>query len=296
MYQRILIPLDGSPFAEQAVPLAKMLAVRFQSTLVLFQVIQPITRGQVQRAVVHADDQAEPLQSQAREHLEAIALGFPDGIAVRCEVRVGLPARAILEFAESDPVDLIVMAAQDHAAPQRWVNGGVAEEVLHGARLPVLLVKASQPAHMTPSIKRILVPLDGSALAEQALIPAQHLAHVFDADLLLLRVQEPAAYGPGEPAAEILTAAFDDAVHGVVEEYLTEKTREMRSCGVRVGWATLFGTPAEGILDAAHDRTANLIVMSTHGRSGVGRWVMGSVADCVLRAARVPVLLIRSAE
>ncbi len=91
-----------------------------------------------------------------------------------------------------------------------------------------------------------------------------------------------------------MSAAFDDALREMVEEYLNEKTQELQSQGVRVGWETRFGMAAEGILDIAQRRAVNLVMMSTHGRSGIGRWIMGSVADRVLRASRIPVLLIRS--
>jgi nucleotide-binding universal stress UspA family protein len=295
MYQRILIPLDGSPIAEQVLPLAKMLVVRFSSSVVLFQAIQPIGKGApVEDAALHADDQVELWRRQAVEYLEGIAQGFPWGIAVQPEVRIGLPAPAILEFAESAHSDLIAMATHGRTGVQRWAYGSVADKVLSGGRLPVLLVRASEAPHTIASIRRILVPLDGSALAERALIPAQYLAQAFNAEVLLFRVQEPSAYGQGEPAAGVYAAAFDDSLRAMVEEYLTEKTQEMRSRDMRVSWETQFGMPADGILDVAQKRAVNLVVMSTHGRSGVGRWIMGSVADRVLRASRIPVLLIRS--
>jgi len=219
---------------------------------------------------------------------------FPSGLAVEHEVRVGSAATAILELAESAHIDLIAMATHGRTGVQRWVYGSVADKVLSGAQLPILLVRASEIPSAIAPIRRILVPLDGSALAERALIPAQYLAKAFDAEVLLFRVQEPFSFVQSGLTAAMSTAAFDDALLEVVEEYLTEKTLEMRSQGVHVGWETQFGTAAENILDVAQKRTVNLVVMSTHGRSGIGRWIMGSVADRVLRASRIPVLLIRS--
>ena len=219
---------------------------------------------------------------------------FPSGLAVEHEVRVGSAATAILELAESAHIDVIAMATHGRTGLQRWVYGSVADKVLSGARLPILLVRASEAPPAIASIRRILIPLDGSALAECALISALHLAKAFDAEMLLFRVWESSAYLQNGLAAGTAAVALDEALCAVVEEYLTEKTREARSQGVRVRWETQLGMAAENILDVAQKRAANLVVMSTHGRSGVGRWIMGSVADRVLRASQVPVLLIRS--
>jgi len=153
------------------------------------------------------------------------------------------------------------------------------------------LVRASANPSTGVPVKRILVPLDGSELAKHAVMPAQHLAQAFDAELVLMRVQEP-SYAQG--GLEMVTAAFDEALAKTVQEYLTEQTQQLKSEGVRARCESSFGTVADGILDAAQKYAVSLIVMSTHGRSGVGRWIMGSVADRVLRASRVPVLLIRS--
>lgn len=295
MFRQILIPLDGSPVAEQVVPLAKMLVLRFQSAVVLLRVIEPIhARRRAEGEVFRDDDQVELLRGSALEYLETVHHDFAAGISVEREVRVGSPATVILDLAESAPVDLIAMATHGHTGLQRWVYGSVADKVLSSARLPILLVRASERPRAFGPIKRILVPLDGSTLAERALIPARQLAKAFDAEVLLLRVWEPSTYVPDGLSAGTSVAALSEAVRGAVEEYLTEKTREMRSQGVRVGWEAPFGMVAENILDVAEKHAVNLVVMSTHGRSGVGRWVMGSVADRVLRASRTPILLIRS--
>jgi nucleotide-binding universal stress UspA family protein len=295
MYRRIIIPLDGSPVAEQVLPLAKMLIIRFQSSVLLMQAIQPIgKRGEVEGAAFAVGDQFELLRTRALEYLKAIEGGFPRGVSVQHEIRIGLPAAAILESAETAHVDLIAMATHGRSGIQRWVYGSVADKVLSGARLPILLVRASQVPSTHSPIRRILVPVDGSTLAERALIPARHLAKAFDAEILLFRVQEPSIYVQAGLTAGMSTPALDEALCETVEEYLTDKTWELRNQGIRVGWETQFGMAAENILEAAQKRAANLVVMSTHGRSGAGRWIMGSVADRVLRSSRIPVLLIRS--
>ncbi len=181
MFRQILIPLDGSPVAEQVLPLAKMLVLRFQSSVVLLRVIEPIhVRRRAEGEVFRNDDQVELLRGSALEYLETIHHDFAAGIPVEREVRVGSPATVILDLAESAPVDLIAMATHGHTGLQRWVYGSVADKVLSSARLPILLVRASEGPRAFGPIKRILVPLDGSTLAERALILARQLAKAFD--------------------------------------------------------------------------------------------------------------------
>ncbi len=140
---------------------------------------------------------------------------------------------------------------------------------------------------------RILVPLDGSALAESALPFAQALAQSFDAPVLLLRVWTPASYViEGFPSGKSMIE-FDQVARINAQDYLKENSIELQKQGVRVESEMWTGPIADGILDAAEERAASIIVMSTHGRSGVGRWVLGSIAERVLSASRVPVLLIR---
>jgi nucleotide-binding universal stress UspA family protein len=295
MFRRILIPLDGSPIADQALPLAKMFAVRFQSSVVLFQAIEFLgKRRPVQDTAADADDQLELSRTRALEYFETIERDFPGGLSVEHEVRVGSAATEILALAESAQVDLIVMVTHGSTGLQRWVYGSVADKVLSGSRLPILLVRASEAPHAMALTRRILVPLDGSALAERALAPALCLAKAFDAQVLLFRAQEPAPYVESAFGAGASEAALDEALGAMVEEYLTGQTRAVRSQGVRVSWVMKFGMAAEGILEVAQKHTVDVVVMSTHGRSGAGRWIMGSVADRVLRASQIPVLLIRS--
>lgn len=144
--------------------------------------------------------------------------------------------------------------------------------------------------------KRILVPLDGSPLAEAALAHAQALAHQFGSELVLLRV----VVSPYAIVAPDLVLVGQDAnqdlVHRQTEQYLKEVAGRLAAQGVKVRTLTCEGPVAEAILDHARAQCADMIVMSTHGRGGVSRWVYGSVADRVLQAAPCPVLLLRAAS
>ncbi|MGE5262472.1 MAG: universal stress protein [Acidobacteriota bacterium] len=296
MYRRMLIPLDGSPLAEQALPLAKALAERFQSSVTLFRAIEPVRETlREEGARVSVADQVELMRGLALEYLEIAHRDF-ESIHVPAErvVRVGHPASAILDLAETARADLIVMATHGRTGIQRWVYGSVADKVLTGARSPLLLVRAKPMPLAETRISRILVPLDGSELAEGALPFAQELARAFDAEILLLRVWAPSAYIiEGYPAGRSVVE-FDEVAQASVQEYLRQENRELQNQGLRVKWETEIGPTADGILQAVETHAASTIVMSTHGRSGLGRWVMGSVAERVLSASPVPVLLVRS--
>ena len=296
MYRRILIPLDGSPLAEQVLPLAKMFAARFKATVVLFQSVAPIHETlRVEGEMFQADEQTELGRWRAREYLESIHPDFAAaGITVEREVRVGAPAPSILEVAEQAEIDLIAMTTHGRTGVGRWVYGSVADKVLHGARVPLLLVRASEQPVAPQPLTRILVPLDGSELAERALAPARQLAAEFDAELLLLRVWETPLYGVEDPPS--VMEALEQAASASAKDYITHGMCQLQAQGVPVRGETKNGAVAESILEQAQDSATNLIVMSTHGRSGVSRWVMGSVADRVLRASPVPVLLIRAAQ
>jgi nucleotide-binding universal stress UspA family protein len=298
MYSRILVPLDCSPMAEQALPWAKTLAARLKSAVVLFHVLEPIREMvPVDSDVFKAGEQTEIIRRSALEYLDSVRKDFESvGAPVEIEIREGRAATAILEFAERVPVDLIVMATHGRSGIQRWVYGSVADKVLHGARAPLLLVRANNaPPRLQPKLTRILVPLDRSALAEAALVPARQLAEAFDAEIVLFHVWDLFGYNFGESQDSTIDEIMQ-ATYSYAKDYLVKQTHDLQTKGLRVRWQAQSGAIAECILAAAEKDAASLIVMSTHGLSGISRWVMGSVADRVLSASPIPVLLLRSQD
>ncbi len=145
--------------------------------------------------------------------------------------------------------------------------------------------------------KEILVPLDGSELAESAIPHARELAKAFGARITLLSVIEPVAMysQPGVVGPVISVAVNIQEEMETLGQYLDGIAEQLRAENIEVQRVAKEGDPASQICDYAHESKADVIVMSTHGRSGIRRWVYGSVADRVLRGARVPVLLVRAA-
>ena len=138
---------------------------------------------------------------------------------------------------------------------------------------------------------RILIPLDGSALAESALAKAEEMAGAWPSTLMLLRAAEVYTL-PGADPIEAQVQVVREA-----EEYLATVATRLKAQGFRnVETSVWYGPAASAIVEAAHVRKADLIVMSTHGRSGLGRLILGSVAESVLRGTATPILLLRAPE
>jgi nucleotide-binding universal stress UspA family protein len=183
------------------------------------------------------------------------------------------------------------MATHGRGGLGRWAYGSVADKVLQGAPVPVLLVRADAAAAMLSAgwPRRLLVPLDGSDLAEQALPLATDLARRAGADLCLL-----ASISWAFTTHAVQLISLEGPAQQVTAAYLQRVSRRLAASGMPVASTIRLEPAADAILAGAAAQRADLIVMSTHGRGGLGRWLVGSVADRVLRGATVPVLLVRA--
>jgi nucleotide-binding universal stress UspA family protein len=232
------------------------------------------------------------LEAQA-ERLRAVHLD------VTVEIHCGPPAEVIVEAAQGQHVTMIVMATHGYGGLKRWALGSITDKVIHATSVPVFVVRAMTPAR-PPALKRIMVPLDGSALARQALPLALELARPIQAELLLIQaIAGTIETYPGFPArgrpipqlAEVLEALRDQAT-----SELGTQADALRARDIAVKTAIVNGHAAEVLVDEAEWHRVDLIVMATHGYSGLKRWALGSVADKVLHATTTPLLLVRSQE
>jgi nucleotide-binding universal stress UspA family protein len=290
MYHRILVPLDGSELAELALVPAALLARRFNAQLWLIFVLVPVPleSGSSVRLARAAVDQAQEYLQDVQRRLEA------DGLAVRAIVRWGDPAGEILAAAQEGHADLIAMATHGRGGLGRWMIGSVADRVVRTATIPVLVVPArAAAAARRPGFRRLLVPLDGSALAEEALPHALLIARMFNATVELLSVV------PRSDLTAYPESWFPDLEYEALKEqrqrYLHDLVARLQQEGLQVVAALEAGDVPETIVRIAQSRAADLIVMATHGRGGITRWMLGSVAAKLLAAAPVPLLLVRVA-
>jgi len=314
MHHEILVPLDGSTFSEMVLPHAVALARSTGSTVTLLRVIgYPLTveplawPGNIPpvRPIAHEGE-----CTVARTYLAEIATRLEQrGIPTRAEVLEGDPAAAIVARAgTSQQTTLIAMATHGYSGVRHWMLGSVAEKVLHAAPVPLLLVrphKVAQGQAETATYRTIVVPLDGSAFAEQALAEAEAIACPQDAALLLVSILE-------DPPAEMVGLSDVGAAEaGIVphwrladrqveierlRRYLQTQAGRLQARGIAVRTELAYGRPAEEIRAVAAEQRADLIVMATHGRGGFQCFWLGSVARKLMHVAETPILLIRAGK
>ncbi len=286
--QSILVPLDGSELAERALPTAEFLARAMKSSLVL-------VKGDEEWFVAAEPGQRQQAGSEAQQYLaEVSGRQSLSGLEVQTHVYADAPALAVSRAVAEYASDLIVMSTHGRGGLGRWAYGSVTEEVLRSARVPVLVV----PAHYQGSWasghgSTIIVGLDGSALAEDALPAALELAGALGATLTLIEVIEPLNVGLLGDSPYIPPEAVD--IEGWLREaktYLDDVMQRLRSKGVQVAVETTTGHPSATIARVASENDAAAIVVATHGRTGLARAFMGSVANGVLQRATVPVLVV----
>ena len=300
MYTKILIPLDGSRTAERVLPFARVLAGTLKIPIELLEVVD------VSAVSAHiAADKARYLDAliaegerASREHLKEVAAEFP-GIKVSCSVERGDPADAIIARAAADKGTLIAMATHGRSGVTRWMMGSVAEKVLRGSESPMFLVRADEDvtADGGARIKSIVVPLDGSELAESVLPTVVEVANSMALEVVLCRAYElPASAYYGR---EEYLPNYDDMLlklKGEVESYLAKKVELLKRVGLaKVSSVALEGSGADEVVRYSREHPDALIAMCTHGRSGVRRWVLGSVTEKVVRQSGDPVLVVHAA-
>lgn len=303
MYRKILVPLDGSPFAEGVLTYLSQVSVPQNTEVLLFQVLE-MERYSAFLAPGSLPINGQPvsnwMQLTQDYHASLMADLRSRGYATRSEIINGSDvATEICRYAEDAEVDLIAMTTHARTGLPRWVLGSVASRVLSATDKPVFLVHPTEEsAERTVALRRILVPLDGSHLAEEVLDLATTLASAQTARLILVRALDPVAIIPADPTMNDMNAPLA-AQLGTVEMqaarfYIEDIAAELQRRNLVDQTVTVVGDAAEVIIDTAEINDVDLIAMCTHGRSGVSRWVYGSVAEKVLHSAPCPLLLIRA--
>jgi nucleotide-binding universal stress UspA family protein len=275
MYERILVPLDGSQLAEIALPYAEELSGRLGSDVTLIYVSESIDDPHRHMHQIYMQKMAESAKQDAEAY--ARKLGKELTIQVRSVNLAGNPAEEIVKYADSENTGLIVMSTHGQSGIRQWTIGSVANKVVRATKQPVALVRAEVPRPDVPRkymLRKALLPLDGSKESEAALPYVAELASRLGMSVTLLQV----------------LAIGDKAL---AEDYLEKIGAQLKQKGVTVESRVLFGEAATEIINLADEIHADVVAMSTHGRSGIGRWVLGSVAERVLYEGNTPLLLVR---
>ena len=306
MFAHILVPLDGSAPAEEALPVAARIARASSGSIHLLTVVKsPIDLGEENDFdPLLREQEIETGATVASDYLRTlVALPVLDGIQVTTEVAPGLPAQYILAAARSGEVDLTVLCSHGRTGFTRWVLGSVAHTLAHESTIPTLVLHEHETASLLahPDAARplrALVPLDGSPLAEAALAPAAHLVASLttQGELHLTQVVKPLQ----NPAGEASRARVTTYLTQVMERWQAMA----KELGISLSWSVALETdvasallsqaePGEQGQATAGSRGCDLIAISTHGWHGLERWVMGSVTDRLLNTTRLPILIVR---
>lgn len=308
MFTRILVPLDGSERAERALPVAARLARDTGGSLVLAQVLNapaellPYVVPGFEPSTLGADLQA------ASNYLTALtALPEIRDVPAEVEVHAGIAASMILSVAQMKGADLIVLSSHGRSTLRHWPLGSVAQRVARNAPAPVLLLRDDRPlargaASPAPGALRALVPLDGSAAAEAALLPAARFVNVLSAPVPGL-VQCVHIFDHLTPDGKVPQTA-----HAWAENYLRTTAQSLRAVlgntSPRIAWSTVANADVAHALVtlAEHGEPAStssapggsdVIVLTAHGRGGLQAWALGDVTERVLSGAQVAVLVVR---
>lgn len=290
MYTKILVPLDGSSLAEQILPYARIFAETYGISVELLRVNDPDIRTPFW----------PPLPGS--EYLQRIAAAtLPGSLRVDCVEESGKPAEVIVGRAKSDPACIIALATHGLTGARRWLLGSVASRVAHTTTNPLLFIRPAEAGELATRIELriVFVPLDGSGLAEKIVPHVITLARKMKLEVHLVRVYTlPAdAYIVGNGVYMQALTQQRETIQKEVETYLEGKVEELRAEGLdQVVSTAIEGDPAGEIIDLAQRTPNNLIAMSSHGKSGIVQWVLGSVAEKVIHHSRDPVLVIRPTQ
>lgn len=327
MFQRILVPLDGSTRAEQAIPLAARVARASGGSLHVLQVVSPLYGTGIAPYPPLARMPLEDLQEQRRASAQAyltktMAASALAGLEMHAAVVSGFPASAILQVVEEHHIDLVVLCSHGETGFTRWALGSVAQHVVRHCPAPVFLLR-EQNLRLVEKVGRPIhaaVALDGSPFAEAALLPAAHLVAALSAPeegelLLLLVLQLPTVQERREyeqylrevdlrhallqTAHQTLLSAREKLVRELSDTFTTP-TKPL----IRITKAVLEdGDVADALLKATEGRTqpgmqqpVDLLALTTHGRSGFQRWVVGSVTERVLQGSTLPLLVVHPSQ
>lgn len=305
MFEHVLVPLDGSFRAEQALPVAARIARATGGSLLLVRVVNPPVdySGGLAPVPMMTGQIVESEMAGATDYLTVVA-GWPElaGIDVTTEVLFGFPGQRLIEAAGTHECDLIVLCSHGRTGFTRWALGSVAHTLVHQSTVPVLVLRQEEaPTHTTMARSLYtLVPLDGSQLAEAALAPAvvltAALARPEQGALHLIQVVKDAH--AKEKEGEFFTLNDDEC--RLARSYLATIAERVGSQSVGHTLAITFSVErasdvASALLHVAEQADpggCDLIAISTHGRSGVERWVMGSVTQRLLETSRLPMLIV----
>ena len=289
MYERILVPLDGSKSAEQVFPYVSELAADFDSELILIGVCEAEESEQGHACQLYIFNEVEILQN--------ILKGT--GAKVTGEVITGKADTKILKYAEENDISIIIMASHGRSGVMPWSLGSTVQKVLHKVGVPLIIIRVKEdvPEPAPASLfRRILVPLDGSERGEKALPYVVELTKKFKSEVILLQVIESGKHVHSSRGLEYVPFKDRDIETMTIraQEYLDEISSKLSRAEAVVKSEVRIGNSAQEIIELASEVEYNLIAIPSHGRSAIEAWIYGSVTYKILQSSDRSVLVVPS--
>ncbi len=297
-FERILVPLDGSHRSEAVLKPVSTIAKAFSSEVMLLHVVERQVDHddrQVQAEALSREESALELASEYLEDRASLLRRY--SLTISTHVVAGRAASAILESAERLAATLIALTGRGRGLVPGVPLGRVAARVATASHVPVLVVKAHRRGQLWTAprhFRRVLVPLDGSAMAEAALLHAEELARRLEIPISLVTVLPAPAVVPLGESSVILWETESPAqrrLEKLASDYLDAQARRLQARGLQVEWRVVLGPAGDGVLYSVERHRPCLVVMTSRGRSGPARW-LGSIAEEVLRRSPMPVLIV----
>ncbi len=298
MFEKILVPLDGSELAEVTLPYVEELAGRLNSEVVLLHSCQPEHRQFQHMHEIYINDMAEQVGSRIKKHWTKSTA------TVRAQtITANEASESICNYVQEKSMGLVVMATHGASGFKTWALGSVVDKVCRSISVPTLLIRAnaSKSVEKSKLFNRILLTLDGSEASKTAMPFALELATRLKASIVLFQmVRSSYMYAGADgmtPGMGVDYARIDAMEEKRVHGYMAGVASEIREKGIPVTYQVAVGIDAaQGILDVGHKSNTDLVVMASRGNSGITRWVLGSVAEKVLREGDLPLLLVRETK
>jgi nucleotide-binding universal stress UspA family protein len=302
LFNKILVPLDGSKLAEKALPYAAEMVSKFGSHVTL------LAAGAAPDTNQH--DEAEDYLRKTSASLEQIVKkktpAMKDNVTTAITGQTGFLNNAaieILDYAQKQDMNMIIMATHGRTGITRWMLGDTANKVAQAFSCPIMLIRAKTDVPAVIRLRKILVPLDGSKEGEAVLSYVENLAEKLNPNIVLLNVVEllyhvyayEAAVGYG--GAGIVRVPYNPEemkpFRDTAEKYMRKISGRLAEKKIETSTEVRVGAPGDEIIEAEEEIGPDLVVMSTHGHSGFGRFDHGSITDKVLHGGNAPLLLVR---
>lgn len=293
MLNKILVPLDGSNLGELALNYSAELAKSMNSEVHLVSICDRIGKEYRNMCNVYLEKVSEGFRSSLQE---AITLPKVPTIVID-----GQPDTKILDYAIENNINLIVLVSHGHSGIMPWATGSTASKIIQKSAIPILLIRASDNVdtkQVSGLFRKILVPLDGSMMSEAVLPYVKEIAVNTKSEIILLGVLEQGQHVRTIGGLDHF-AYTDQQVEQIRQEtvaYLNGINQKLTKDGFTVKTVVKTGDVARVIIDTTIQENVSIVAMSSHGKSGATKWVLGSVSNKILQAGKKPLLLVRPSE